>query len=94
MSKEIETQKEQEQQTRFQLECREKKIINTDTQRRCYYGVNFNGIEVWGNWYKLISNVPKDKIETTLKWWRDLNDYCVSIGGKASEFRIVEIKLI
>ncbi len=74
---------------KYQLQVRHQIIINTDPQRRCYYGVNASETIAWTNWERLESNIKKEKIKERLKFWRDLNKYSLSIGGKKSEYRII-----
>jgi broad specificity phosphatase PhoE len=78
---------------RRQLEERKKVLVNVDGLRRCYNGC-YEGWE-WqqGDWEWLEYDVPEDKIESRLKFWRDLNDYAVSQRGESArkEFRIVEV---
>lgn len=76
----------------FKIEKREKFLVNTDPQRRCYNGCHFKSEIVWGSWSWLELNIPEDKIESRLAFWRDLNDYAVSQRGKGAtaEYRAVE----
>jgi len=76
---------------RLQLESRKKIEINTDPQRRCYWGVHAKSKLIWTSWEWLEWNVELDKVEERLKFWRDLNNYSVSVGGSPSEYRISEI---
>lgn len=75
----------------FQLETRKQITINTDPQRRCYYGVNASEATAWSDWICLEFNIKEEKAEERLKFWRELNDYSQSVGGKKSEFRIKKI---
>lgn len=75
----------------FRIEMRNKRLVNTDPQRRCYNGCHFSYEMVWGEWEILHSAVPAEKVEEKLAFWRDLNDYAVSQRGEnsRSEFRAV-----
>ncbi len=64
--------------------------INTDPQRRCYNGCNFSEEKVWTSWDWLQWDVPEDKVEDRLKFWKDLHDYSVSVGGNPTRYRVVE----
>lgn len=75
-----------------QFQVRKQILINTDPQRRCYYGVNAKEELVWTDWEVLERNVPEDKKEERLKFWRELNDYAVSQGRESSEYRIVSLQ--
>ena len=79
---------------RLKLRMRRLLEINTDPQRRCYYGCHAKTELVWTQWEVLNSNVKPEKRETTLTFWRDLNAYAVSQRGEPNtkcEFEIVEI---
>lgn len=65
---------------------RKRTVVNTDPLRRCYNGCNFSEAEVWTGWTDL-GQVSEDKVEEVLKFWRELNDYSVSVGGTPSEFK-------
>ena len=88
----MEGPEEMSTRVRLQLETRKKKLINTDPQRRCYNGCHFSSEVVWGPWEWLEYDVPQDRVEARLKFWRELNEYSVSVGGTHSEYRIVEIE--
>lgn len=76
----------------FTIMKRNRMLINTDPQRRCYDGCHFSSELVWGDWELLQSNIPEDKIESRLKFWRELNDYAVSQRGAEAktEYKSVE----
>lgn len=77
---------------RLQLEVRHQITINTDPQRRCYNGVNASEAKIWTNWDWLELNVKKEEVKERLKFWRELNNYSLSIGGnRKSQYRIVKI---
>lgn len=75
----------------FKIEQRKRALINTDPQRRCYNGCHFSSELVWTPWEFLVVDVPEEKVEWTLNWWRELNDYAVSERGQGAkrEFRAV-----
>ena len=58
--------------------------INTDPQRRCYYGCHAKSEMVWSQWEVLESGLSEEKIARRLEFWRELNDYAVSQRGKAN----------
>jgi hypothetical protein len=66
--------------------------VNTDPQRRCYHGCHFSSEWRWTEWDVLDSEVPENKLERRLEFWRDLNAYAVSQRGEGAkyEFRAVE----
>ena len=67
---------------------RSRHLINTDPQRRCYYGCHFSSELVWSSW-EVLQFTTADKAEDRLKFWRELNDYAVSQRGEGarSEFK-------
>jgi len=73
------------------IECRNRRVINTDPQRRCYNGCNFSEALVWSSW-EVLNYTNEEKVEGQLKFWRELNDYAISQRGESarSEFRAVE----
>lgn len=73
----------------YTLRTRKQIEVNTDPQRRCYYGCHAKSEMVWTRWEVLDSQVPEAKVEHTLEFWRELNDYSVSVGGKKSEYECV-----
>lgn len=73
------------------IQRRNKHLINTDPQRRCYNGCHFSSEMVWGAWEDLESSVPEDRLDTRLKFWKELNGYAVSQRGDSAkaEFRSI-----
>jgi len=71
------------------IETRRRTVVNTDPQRRCYNGCHFSSELRWTEWETLQLDVPEDRIEERLAWWRELNDYAISARGESarSEFR-------
>lgn len=67
---------------------RNKILINTDPQRRCYNGAHFSSELVWSEWEALETC---EDAEDRIKFWQDLNDYAVSQRGAGAkrEFKIV-----
>ena len=66
--------------------------VNTDPQRRCYYGCHASSELIWTAWEDL-DEAAEDKIQAKLEFWKELNDYAVSQRGEANtkkEFRIVK----
>ena len=70
--------------------ARNRRLVNTDPQRRCYNGCHASSELIWMPWEVLEISVKNPT--KRLEFWRGLNDYAVSQRGKAakSEFKIVE----
>jgi len=70
---------------------RQRHLVNTDPQRRCYNGAHFSSELVWGPWEELDYTT---KPEERLKFWTELNDVAVSARGEGAqreyEARIIE----
>lgn len=66
--------------------------LRTRVRCECYdrYGYP-TGKHYWSAWGVLDSFVKPEKVESTLKFWRELNDYAVSQRGKANTLREYEI---
>jgi len=75
----------------FKIEQRQRRLINTDPQRRCYNGCHYISELVWTSWDFLQEDVPENGVEARLEWWRDLNAYAVQERGEGAkrEFRAV-----
>lgn len=74
---------------------RQRILVNTDPQRRCYNGCHKSSELQWTDWETLESLCylkPGTDLEDRLKFWRELNDYAVSQRGESArcEFKIVE----
>lgn len=68
---------------------RKQVLVNTDPQRRCYNGCNFSEELQWTPWERLeTTHEPEER----LKFWKELSDYSVSVGGQKSEFELREEK--
>lgn len=76
----------------FQIERRSQVLVNTDSQRRCYNGCHFSSELRWTNWEVLEAEIPEDRIEKRLEFWKSLNDYAVSQRGKGArkEYRAIK----
>lgn len=74
------------------LECRAKTLVNVDGKRRCYNGCYAGWEWQYSGWEVFEYDVPPEKTESRLEFWRDLNDYAVSQRGESArrEYRIVE----
>lgn len=74
------------------LRMRRQVLVNTDPQRRCYNGAHFSSELRWEDWEVLDSNVAPEKVDDTLKFWRELNEYAVGARGPAAlcEFEVKE----
>lgn len=79
-------------QKRYNIEQRRLIEVNTDPQRRCYNGCHASSELVWTEWDWLDLNVPEEKVEGQLKFWRELNDDAIECRGESArkEFRAVE----
>ena len=77
----------------IRLEQRVLREVNTDPQRRCYNGCHFSSEFLWTEWDWLEWDVPEDRVEARLTFWRDLNAYAVQQRGKGAtkEFRVREV---
>jgi hypothetical protein len=77
----------------FRIERRLWIRVNTDPQRRCYYGTHFSSELQWTEWAVLESGFSDEQIERRLEFWRGLNDYAVGERGEEGtkeEFRSVK----
>lgn len=77
---------------KYVLWAREKYLVNTDPQRRCYDGCYFSSEMRWSEWERFDSSTTKVGVELRHKFWVELNDYAVSQRGEDArrEFRITE----
>lgn len=75
----------------MKIQSRERMVVNTDPQRRCYDGCHFSSEEIWSDWMDLETLRLGHEPESRLQFWRELNDYAVQErGGSArKEFRVV-----
>lgn len=74
------------------LEQRYKRFVFDDPMRRCYNGAYGAHHYEWREWEVLESNVPPERVDDKLKFWREINDFSVSQRGESAkrEFRIKE----
>lgn len=72
------------------IETRNRQLINTDPQRRCYNGCHYSSALVWTEW-EALEHITHDRVEDRIKFWTELNDYAVSQRGQSAkrEFRVV-----
>lgn len=77
---------------KFDIEVRNRMLVNTDPQRRCYNGCHYKSDYMWTEWEVLESNIQPEKAEKRLLFWKGLNDYAVAERGEPArrEFRIRE----
>ncbi len=71
--------------------------INTDPQRRCYWGCHAKSELVWTPWEELDELKTMEKAEKRMTFWQELNDYAVSERGKVGtqkEYKVVEVSEI
>lgn len=75
------------------LYTRQKVLVNTDPQRRCYNGAHFSSEIVWTRWEPLVYIRPDQDAEAIKKWWEELNAYAVKERGKSAlrDFEIREV---
>jgi hypothetical protein len=75
------------------LLTRERRLVNTDPQRRCYNGCHFSSEWQWTPW-EILERFPIEQTEAKLKFWTELNDYAVSQRGEGAkrEFKIETTK--
>lgn len=76
----------------YVLESRRLLEVNNDPLRRCYDGCHFSTKKFWGPWQPLCQ-VQEDRIEETLRYWRELNDFAVRERGPGNTkcgYRVVE----
>lgn len=80
--------------TRYQILRNRRVEVNTDPQRRCYDGVNAKSEMQWTGWEVLETDLPEDRIDQRLKFWRELNEYAVSQRGEGARivFRSVPVE--
>lgn len=71
------------------IKTRKRILINTDPQRRCYNGCHYSSDLIWSSWGVLEYEVPEDRLEDRLKFWRELNDYAVSQRGEGARAEFV-----
>jgi hypothetical protein len=80
----------------YTIMTRKRILVNTDPQRRCYNGCHFSSELVWTAWTALSTSISRERAESQLKFWKELNDYAVSQRGKSAiaEFKIVEKEFV
>lgn len=79
-----------ESQAHRVIEYRTKVLVNTDPQRRCYYGHHYKSEMQWTAWSELEVGIRAERAEARLTFWRELNDYAVKERGEDArrEFRL------
>lgn len=76
----------------YTIMTRQRRLVNTDPQRRCYYGVHAKSELRWGGWERLVVGLETlEDAEAKAEWWRDLNQYAVDARGEEArrEFKVV-----
>ena len=70
--------------------------VNTDPQRRCYNGCHAKSELRWTGWQVLEYSVPEAKVDGSLTFWRELNDFAVSQRGEGAraEFTAVPEEML
>ena len=76
---------------KYTIMFRNRLLINTDPQGRCYDGYLISSKLVWSEW-AVLDYTTGEKVAARLKFWTELNDYAVSQRGESakSEFKIQE----
>lgn len=76
----------------FSIQERRRIEVNTDSQRRCYYGAHAKSELRWTDWETLVPGVKPEDVHLKLSFWGDLNKYAVSQRGPSArkEFRAVQ----
>jgi hypothetical protein len=80
-----------EKMKNYTIMKRDRILINTDPQRRCYYGVHKKSELIWGKWEEL-EFVKEEKLQQRMYFWKELNDFAVSQCGEEAktEFKFIE----
>jgi len=68
----------------YAISMRRRVFVWDDPMHRCYNGAYGAHHYEWGAWESLDSDVSEDKLESKLKFWRELNDYAVSQRGDSA----------
>lgn len=68
----------------YQLEVRRLIEVNTDPQRRCYYGAHAKSELVWAEWTELFTSANRASLEETMGVFQRANP--------ARKYRIVEVE--
>lgn len=73
----------------YTIQMRNRQLVNTDPQRRCYNGCHYSSKLVWQPWVDL-ETTTLVKVIRRIQFWKELNDYAVSQRGKSAltQFRI------
>lgn len=76
----------------YKIVMRQRVLVNTDPQRRCYNGAHFSTELQWSE-DVILNSCTEYMVEEKLQFWRELNDYAVSQRGESarSEFRAERI---
>lgn len=80
---------------RYRLEMRHRVLVNTDPQRRCYWGAHAKSELQWTSWTVLERWSDTAIGPRRLKFWQELNDYAVSQRGETAktEYRIIDTEV-
>ena len=65
---------------------RRKVVINTDPQRRCYYGCNFSEEEAWTEWERVVGFQTREDAEESARTFKKINP--------RREYKIEEIGVV
>ena len=71
------------------IEYRERRLVNTDPQRRCYNGYHYSSELILTPWKVLEYDLKVEEVKERLEFWKRLNDIAVKARGPSamSEFR-------
>ena len=71
------------------IKMRKRIFVNDDPLGRCYSGCFAKGHYEWGPIEPLESNIPADKIEAKLGFWRNLNEIGVAGRGESARCQFI-----
>lgn len=71
----------------YRIQFREQFEVNTDPQRRCYYGVHAKSEWHWGEWNTLYNLATWEEAEDSIDSWRRL----AASSGRKLEYRILVV---
>ncbi len=70
----------------YALQSREQREVNTDPQRRCYWGAHAKSEWQWSEWVTLYSLKTPEEAEEAKTGWQEL----AKSSGRRLEYRVVE----
>ncbi len=72
----------------FVIWFRRRVTVNTDPQRRCYWGVHARSEEQWTDWGVREEWPTAEVARRRATFWRQLNEYAVSERGASARQQI------